>query len=436
MNNVNNPPSGQTASLITTTVTPPANTPAPYNVTFTGLVQGTSRSNSSEAKAWRNNAIYAELRNVLLRAGVTPDADNWAQLQAAIVAIADERIGNLNASAAETIAGTNSTKYISPDDLKATLGSGAAYSLSFNHTYTSGLYLPNLTTLTEGGLVMQARTTSSDGFTRYAYQGVLRDGGVISAEGGLGVNLPGGVSAGVYGVAHAGEFAGHFSGDTKTVGQAVIDAAGANEEIAIVALSVAKATTINQAVRAIIASGTANSNFGTTTTASVSGDVSSGVSVPSGAAAVGVSGTVYSTGSGEKIGVRGESQSAGGYNVGVYGVAANGTTNWAGYFAGNVYYSGSLTASDKRLKENFGEAPDLSGIEIKSFDKYQELIGLDGKTVRTLVGRQTGVIAQDVQEVAPHLVQEGGGFLAVQESSVLFSMIDELRKRVAELEVR
>lgn len=436
MNNVNNPPSGQTASLITTSVTPPANTPAPYNAAFTGLVQGTSRSNSSEAKAWRNNAIYAELRNVLLRAGVTPDADNWAQLQESVVAIADERIGNLNASAAETIAGTNSTKYISPDDLKAALGSGAAYSLSFAYTYTSGTYLPNLTTLTEGGLVMEARTTASDAVTRYAYQGVLRDGGIVVGEGGLGVNLANGESTGVYGNSHAGEWAGYFEGDINTIGQVNIDAAGANKEIAIIANSVAKATTVNQVVRAIILSGTANSNFGPATTACVSGEIHSGVSVPSGATAVGVYGSVSPTGSGEKIGVRGDSPSAGGYNVGVYGTASNGTTNWAGYFAGNVYYSGSLTASDKRLKENFGEAPDLSGIEIKSFDKYQELAGPDGKIVRTLVGRQTGVIAQDVQEVAPHLVQEGGGFLAVQESSVLFSMIDELRKRVAELEAR
>jgi len=175
MNNVNNPPSGQTASLITTSVTPPANTPAPYNVTFTGLVQGTSRSNSSEAKAWRNNAIYAELRNVLLRAGVTPDADNWAQLQQAIVAIADERIGT---SFTQSL-GSNGWQQL-PSGLiiqwgAATLSNGTfavTFPVAFPAACRSVVLNYNGLTVQGGYSAVGTGTPTTSGFTAWSNTGV------------------------------------------------------------------------------------------------------------------------------------------------------------------------------------------------------------------------------------------------------------------------
>lgn len=147
--------------------------------------------------------------------------------------------------------------------------------------------------------------------------------------------------------------------------------------------------------------------------------------------------SIATLGSAVKYGVYGEAFGAtAGTHIGVYGAASGGATNWAGYFQGSVFYSDSLTPSDKRLKSDFKPAPKLGSLKIQGFEKFYITEDADGKEVRNSVGRQVGIIAQDLQKLAPELVDEVGGYLAVKESSVLFALIAELQAEVAALKAK
>lgn len=59
---------------------------------------------------------------------------------------------------------------------------------------------------------------------------------------------------------------------------------------------------------------------------------------------IGVKGRAYGGSTGIYYGVLGESNGTNtGTNIGIYGNAVAGTTNWAGYFVGNVYNDGDMT---------------------------------------------------------------------------------------------
>lgn len=51
-------------------------------------------------------------------------------------------------------------------------------------------------------------------------------------------------------------------------------------------------------------------------------------------------------------GIQGRASGSGYTNYGIYGYASGGGYNWAGYFSGNVYTTGSYQSSDERLKKN------------------------------------------------------------------------------------
>ncbi len=89
----------------------------------------------------------------------------------------------------------------------------------------------------------------------------------------------------------------------------------------------------------------------------------------------GVEGRVAPTGSSNYYGVYGYVYGATGSNYGVYGYASGGTTNWAGYFSGNVNVSGTLSKgggsfvidhpldpANKVLRHSFVESPDMMNI--------------------------------------------------------------------------
>jgi hypothetical protein len=148
-----------------------------------------------------------------------------------------------------------------------------------------------------------------------------------------------------------------------------------------------------------------------------------------------------------------------------YGIQASaygptGSTNYAGYFSGNVYVNGTLTqTSDERMKLNIkdldGSLENVRRLKPKTYSYSHE--GIAGKTLPD--GNQIGFLAQDLKAIYPQLVsevpvenpsaQKGAtsetvlsvnyvGLIpvlvkAVQEQQ---AQIDELKAKVAKLEAR
>lgn len=167
-------------------------------------------------------------------------------------ALADNAVA-LNATAAETIAGTVSNKFISPDDLKAALQSEANYPIR----------IKNPTAATGNNL-----------------------GSAFLGEG---------------------------------------DASGPAAQV----------------VRGVLTTGTVGTgNRGFTN--AIIGSIFEAVTTPAGMRCQGGQFDNVSSGAGTKVGVAGDSNGTGGTNIGVYGSAINGTTNWAGYFDGDVKATGSV----------------------------------------------------------------------------------------------
>ena len=92
------------------------------------------------------------------------------------------------------------------------------------------------------------------------------------------------------------------------------------------------------------------------------------------------------------------------HGSGVYGSTFDG---WAGYFAGNVYTTGSYQSSDKRLKQNINDISNALDVINKLLPKEYEY-RQDGnfKLMNLPKGRHYGLIAQDLEQVLPNLVRE------------------------------
>jgi hypothetical protein len=82
--------------------------------------------------------------------------------------------------------------------------------------------------------------------------------------------------------------------------------------------------------------------------------------------------------------------------------------------------------SDLRLKENITEfKPQTSILELP-------IVEFDFKETGT---HQIGCIAQDLQKICPEIVEQGqDGFLKIQESKIVYLLLDEVRKLRAELD--
>lgn len=106
------------------------------------------------------------------------------------------------------------------------------------------------------------------------------------------------------------------------------------------------------------------------------------------------------------VGVMGISHHAVSSNYGVYGQAYGGAYNWAGYFDGNVYTTGSYLPSDEKLKKNV--RPEESILtKIKqltpvSYNYKSEEISY----MHLPKNLQHGFLAQDMQSVFPELVTQ------------------------------
>ena len=92
-------------------------------------------------------------------------------------------------------------------------------------------------------------------------------------------------------------------------------------------------------------------------------------------------------------------------NYGVYGYAGGATTNWAGYFSGNVFAT-TYTSSDEKLKTNIKEMDNSALQKVlllkpKTYDYLTEKYSSMNLPSET----QMGFIAQDVEKIFPALVK-------------------------------
>lgn len=93
-------------------------------------------------------------------------------------------------------------------------------------------------------------------------------------------------------------------------------------------------------------------------------------------------------------------------NYGIYGQAALGSTNYAGYYGGDLAYTGSLVhASDGKFKENVrnfsGALSQIMSLTPRTFD-YKS--GPEYKRFSFSPGKHFGFVAQEVESVIPELV--------------------------------
>jgi len=122
----------------------------------------------------------------------------------------------------------------------------------------------------------------------------------------------------------------------------------------------------------------------------------------------GVIGIVYPTGSNTYTGVYGLASGGSGTNRGVYGYASGTGTNYAGYFNGNLAYTGTLSnPSDERFNENIQPFKNaLSKINLMNVHTFNFIQMAEEKQLVLPEGKQIGLIAQELEEVIPELVTD------------------------------
>lgn len=138
------------------------------------------------------------------------------------------------------------------------------------------------------------------------------------------------------------------------------------------------------------------------------------------------------------IGVKSVVTGANTDNYAVYGNATGGTTNYSGYFVGNLFYGGSLIPSDSRLKtiHNVVDGAEclanVLACPVYCYDKYsawdENVLDDEGNIIDTVEKRdllavnEIGPIAQELLEVTPDHVNTEGKYLAVSDRSELYQL--------------
>jgi hypothetical protein len=153
------------------------------------------------------------------------------------------------------------------------------------------------------------------------------------------------------------------------------------------------------------------------------------------------------TGGTQSFGVWGTASGAANFNIGVYGYAT-GTGNSAGYFAGNVTVTGTFTnPSDQNLKKDIkplsGALANILKIQGVSYlwkseqelDYYMLGKSSEGKMgvnekFNFPDGKQIGVIAQNVEQVLPELVQtDADGIKSVDYIKMIPVLIEAIKEQ-------
>ena len=123
------------------------------------------------------------------------------------------------------------------------------------------------------------------------------------------------------------------------------------------------------------------------------------VSRPSGAGG----GTTYG------IYTRASNLTGSGTTYGIYATVSSlsSTTRYAGYFAGDVFSSGSYLPSDERLKRNISDYDNaLSKINAIAVKEYEYIHDGDMSKMDLPKGRQVGIMAQDLENIFPQLTKD------------------------------
>jgi hypothetical protein len=112
----------------------------------------------------------------------------------------------------------------------------------------------------------------------------------------------------------------------------------------------------------------------------------------------------YASGIGN-IGVQGYATSSSGpFNYGILGYANGATINRAGYFSGDLEYTGAFISSDQQLKTNIEDIPSALSI-VKSLDAHSYFMDtLNFNQFSFDSKKQYGFIAQELEIVLPELV--------------------------------
>ncbi len=95
-------------------------------------------------------------------------------------------------------------------------------------------------------------------------------------------------------------------------------------------------------------------------------------------------------------------------------------------------------ASDIRLKQNItplqGSLNKILQLKPVEFEWKEgiEKLGGENSTIRYVSGRQVGLVAQDVQKVLPHLVEERNGYLSVEYNLEMQMMLIKAIQELAQ----
>jgi hypothetical protein len=105
-------------------------------------------------------------------------------------------------------------------------------------------------------------------------------------------------------------------------------------------------------------------------------------------------------------GVYGKATGTAGTRYGVYGTASGGTVNAAGYFNGAVWATSYKTISDRKFKESIAPLEHILQQVMKLKPAAYQFKTEAYKNMQLPAGKQLGLIADEVKEVFPELVQQ------------------------------
>jgi len=133
---------------------------------------------------------------------------------------------------------------------------------------------------------------------------------------------------------------------------------------------------------------------------------------------IGLEGEATVAGAGQRFGVIGNasggdvenygiraSASGGTYAYGIFAYTSGACTNWAGYFAGNVYGT-TYTSSDRKLKNNIQPLQNAISIVNQLNPTFYSFKTNEYKQMNLPEGMHYGLIADEVQRVLPGIVKK------------------------------